>query len=280
MELLEQILKCSNAEEVDNLITKAINSANENSTKVGQLGFLEHGKSNSLFRGFIPLNTRIKYMSLAIETYSMETTDYFYDFAHFIRKYNINNKAALIYNLEFFINSYFGYPGKIKRDVIFQDIAWQNTKTDEEFWAALENNKIGDLKGTGAAECTERGALAQQILSLFGIETYYCMGCVDLGDRQEFHCFNVVKRKNDYALLDYSITVPYYNQDGTVIAFYPFVGTMSNEDFETFVNRGVLKTFDNYEFVNNNEKRLLNNQRSYIVGVSEILREDLKTIKK
>lgn len=61
---------------------------------------------------------------------------------------------------------------------------------DEEYFEALENNKIGDLKGKGVAQCTERGAIAQQILSLFGTESYYCMVCVDLGSKQEGHCFN------------------------------------------------------------------------------------------
>ncbi len=239
MDLLEQVLKCSSDEEADVLITKAINYANENSIKVEQLGFLDYGKSNSVFKGFIPLNTRIKYMNLAIETYSMNTPDFFYDFAHFIRKHNIGNKLALIRALEFYINCYFGYPSNTTREDIFQDIALQSTTTDEEFWQALENNKIGDLKGKGAAECTERGALAQQILSLFGAETYYCMGRVDLGDRQEEHCFNVIKRKNDYALLDYSVPVSSYSHDGSLKAFYPFIGKLSNEEFENFLN-GVL----------------------------------------
>lgn len=280
MELLEQILKCPSDEEADNLITAAINNANENSTKIDQLGFSNYEKSNSLFKGFIPLNTRIKYSNFAVETYGMQTIDFFYDFAHFIRKYNINNRVALIYNLEFYINSYFGYPDKTKREEIFLDIAWKNASTDEEFWAALGNNKIGELKGKGAAKCTERGALAQQILSLFGIETYYCLGCVDLGNRQEAHCFNIIKRKKDYALLDYSIPVSSYNQDGSVIAFFPFVGKMSNEEFEEFVDKGILKTFDNYEYVNNNtERRALNNQRLYIIGAYKIEKENLTGIK-
>ena len=75
---------------------------------------------------------------------------------------------------------------------------------------------LHDLKGTGAAQCTERGALVQQVLSIFGTESYYCMECVDLGDRQEGHCFNIVKRKNDYALLDYSVPIVSYKEDGSV----------------------------------------------------------------
>lgn len=280
MELLKQIINCLSDEEVDKLISEAINYANENSTRVDQLGFLEDGKSRNFFKGFIPLNTRIKYMNHAIETYGMETTDFFYEFAHFIRKYNINNKGALIHILDYFINSYFGYPGKLKREEIFHDIAWQKTSTDEEFFAALANNKIGDLKGKGAAECTERSAVAEQILSLFGIEVYYCMGCVDLGDKQDAHCFNIVKRKNDYALLDYSIPVTLYNQDGSVRTFYPFVGELSNEEFAEFVERGILKTFKNYDFINGSEKRFLDSQRTYTIGAFEIKKENLSGIKK
>ena len=176
MELLERILNCSSDEEADLIITEEIKTANDSNTKVETLGFLNYEKSYNLFKGFISLDTRIKYANMNMETYGMSTTDFFYDFAHFVRKYNINNKGSMIHNLEYFINSYFGFPGKGDRETIFNDIAWQTTTTDEEYFAALENNKLGDLKGKGAAQCTERSAIAQQILSLFGTEIYYCMG--------------------------------------------------------------------------------------------------------
>lgn len=251
MDLLQRILKCDE-DKVDVIINEAIQQANYNSKKVEKLGFLDYGKSNNLFKGFIPLETRIKYSSLNMEDYGMGSTDFIYDFAHFVRKYNLNNKGAIVFNLEYFINSYFGYPGKNNRETIFNDIAWQTTETDEEYFAALQNNKIGALKGKGAAECTERSAVAQQILSLFRTECYYCIGCVDLGERQETHCFNIVKRKDDYALVDYSATVTSFNQDKSVKVFYPFVGEMSNEEFLDFVNNQTLKSFDNYYYVNGN----------------------------
>ncbi len=55
------------------------------------------------------------------------------------------------------------------------------------------------------------------------------MGCVDLGNRQEAHIFNIVKRKNDYALLDYSIPARHYDENNNLIAYYPFVGALTNE---------------------------------------------------
>ena len=272
MDLLAQILNCKSDEEADIIITKEINKINSSTPPIEQLGFLDYGKSISCYSGFIPLNTRIKYASMNIETYGMESTDFFYDFAHFVRKYGINNKGALIHYMEYFINQYFGFPGKINRETIFNYNAWNSTTTDEEFFEALQNNKLGDLKGKGAAECTERGALAQQLLSIFGTESYYCMGCVDLGDRQEGHCFNIVKRKNDYALLDYSIPVISYNNDGSVKNYYPFVGKLSNEEFLDFINNGLIKRFENYQYVGS-KKQKLDSSRQYIVGSYTIEKE-------
>ena len=272
MDLFQKILECKE-EDVDSIIETAINEANANAEKVEILGFLDYGKSCSVFKGFIPLNTRIKYANLNIENYGMESTDFIYEFAHFIKKYNINNKASLIHNLEYFVNSYFGFPGKIGRETIFNDIAWQTTTTDEEYFKALENNKLGDLKGKGAAQCTERGALVQQVLSIFGTESYYCMGCVDLGDRQEGHCFNIVKRKNDYALLDYSVPIVSYKENGSVRAYYPFVGTLTNEEFLDFVNNGVIKSFDDY-YMNGRQYEKTGTKRKYVVGKYEIEKEN------
>ena len=272
MDVFQKILECKE-EEVDSIIEAAINDANINAEKVEKLGFLNNGKSYSVFKGFIPLKARIKYANLNMEDYGMESTDFIYEFAHFIKKYNINNKASLIHNLEYFVNSYFGFPGKIDRETIFNEIAWQTTTTDEEYFKALENNKLGDLKGKGAAQCTERGALVQQVLSILGIETYYCMGCVDLDNRQEGHCFNIVKRKKDYALLDYSIPIASYKEDGSVQAYYPFVGTLTNEEFLDFVNNGVIKSFDDY-YMNGNQKEKNGMQRIYIVGKYEIKKEN------
>lgn len=280
MDLLEQINDCASLEYVDALISEAIKDANKNSTAVEQLGFLDYDNWNYLFKGFIPFNARIKYEKNALETYSMKTTDYFYEFAHFIWKHNINNKNALVYNLQYFLYEYFGYPGQHTRENIFEDKAWQETTTDEEYFEALENNQLGDLKGTGAAQCTEMSALVQQILSLFGTETYYCIGCADLGGREEAHAFNVVKRKNDYALLDYSCPVASYNPDGSLRAYYPFIGSLTNEEFVDFVDRGVLKEFPSYEYTNKTEKKILDSSRQYIIGSDELPKEQTIGIKR
>ena len=115
--------------------------------------------------------------------------------------------------------------------------------------------------------------MVQQVLSIFGTESYYCMGCVDLGDRQEGHCFNIVKRKNDYALLDYSVPIVSYKEDGSVRAYYPFVGTLANEEFLDFVNNGVIKSFDDY-YMNGRQYEKAGTKRMYVVGKYEIEKEN------
>ena len=270
MDLLQRIMECKD-EEIDDIIKEAIEEANANSEKIEKLGFLNYGKSNSLFKGFIPLDTRIKYGSLNIVDYSMQTTDYMYEFAHFIKQYNINTKGYLIRNLEYFINVYFGMPGNADRDQILEQKALE-AATDDGYFEAIENNKLGDLKYKGAAKCTERSALAQQILSLFGTESYYCMGCVDFENHQEGHCFNIVKRKADYAVLDYSCPVTAYTKEGKVNAYLPFVGALTNEEFIEFAHNGIVKNFENYEYIEG-KKTNIPGERLYVVGSFEIKKE-------
>lgn len=278
MNLLEKILKCTNDEEVNKLIFKSITEMDKNSTKIGQLVFLDNGNFNSLFKGFIPLHTRIKYNNRAMETYGMETTDYFYEFARFIRKYNIHTKAEIIYNLAIFINNYFGYPKNNDiRSIFLQSLVWKKDRSDEENFDALDNLKIGDLKGVGVAMCTERAALAQQILSLFGFEVYYCLGCIDNDNHQETHCFNIVKRKNDHALLDYSMPVTAYSNN-RISNYYPFIGKITTEEFIDFVKNDTLKTFLDYDIFNNYQQIVNGNTRTYVIGKLEIEKMD-KAIK-
>ncbi len=275
MDLLEEIVKCSD-DEVDGIIKKAIEEADKNANKVEHIGMYQD--ENFIFKGFIPLKSKIKYMISAPESYSMETTDFIFEFAHFIRDYNLNSKQKLVYGLEPFINKYFGHGvvDKAGREKVFNQLAWQNSQTDDEFFELLEKNKIGDLKEKSVAQCTERAAVAQQILSLFGIESYYCFGCVDINGNQEGHSYNITKGKNgNYILLDYSVPVKTTSINGVGLA--PFMGNMTEEEFKVFVNhskdKGKIVQFDDYEICDN-EITKKSSKRKYVVGEFEIMSED------
>ena len=271
--MIEKIISAKE-EDIDEIIENRIIELNSREDKIEKLGFLDSVSSYPVYRGFIPTNTRIKYSSFGVEDYSMKTTDFIYEFAHNIKKYNLTNKGQIVNYLEYFINSYFGLSGGMSREAIFNDIAWNTTTTDDEYFSALEKNEIGMLKNKRAALCTERSAVAEQILSVLGFESFYCMGCVNLGNNhQEPHCFNIIKRKNDYALVDYSCPIVEYNEDNSIRAYYPFVATLSNDEFVDFLNNGMVKSFLNYRYkiINGKTTRVdENSDRLYIVGQYEI----------
>lgn len=270
MNLLESVINCSD-EKLDKIIEKALHQKNDNSNKIEKIGFVNGtiGKV-TIFSGFIPFETRINYSTLSMGNYSMKTTDFYYDFARQLRKNNIRTRDQFILFIELYINSYFGLNKTCedKRDKILDDIAFQTTTTDDEYFEKLENNEIGSLKGMNVAMCTERAAMAQNLLSLYDFDTYYCMGYFDNDGYQERHCFNIVKEKNGYVLLDYSVPVVMFDK-GVVTGYLPFKGQIDEEEFQMIQNNQQIKSFQNYEYIKTKsgyQKTFIDTTRSYTVG--------------
>lgn len=271
MDLLSAINNCSD-EELNSIIETALRESIENSDKNKRLGFADGSLATSkiiVHKGFISPDSRIKYNNRTVNNYSMTTDDYFYEFAKFVKNSHVNNKGTLVKVVENFINSYFGVSsGEDKRDDYFDQIAFQTTKTDDEYFEKLDNLEIGDLKGKNIAMCTERAAIAQNLLSLFGFEVYYCIGCVDNASKEEAHCFNIARAKNTFMLLDYSLPVTIFD-NGKAIDYAPFQGSINIDELENILVNGVNKSFDSYEYIKTSEgiKKVLTREvRTYNVG--------------
>lgn len=251
MELLEQINNCSE-EELTSIIDVALQNAIENSEKKERLGFPDGGLATAKIpshKGFIAPDSRIKYSNFSMNMYSMKTTDYIYDFAKYVKRSNINNKGTLVKVVENFINGYFGISnGTDMRDAYFDQIAFQTTTTDDEYFEKLENLEIGDLKGKNIAMCTERAAMAQNLLSLFGFDVYYCMGCVSNNGKEESHCFNIARAKDTFMLLDYSLPVSVFD-NGKAVDYAPFQGSIGLDELENVLVNGINKEFPSYEYI-------------------------------
>lgn len=251
MDLLERINNCTE-EELTSIIDVALQNAINNADKKERLGFADGGLATTKIpshKGFISPESRIKYSNFSMNMYSMKTTDYIYDFAKYVKKNNINNRGTLVKYVENFINGYFGISnGTDMRDTYFDQIAFQTTTTDDEYFEKLENLEIGDLKGKNVAMCTERAALAQNLLSLFGFDIYYCMGCVNNNGKEESHCFNIARAKDTFMLLDYSIPVPVF-ENGRAIDYAPFQGSIGLDELEDVLVNGFNKNFPSYEFI-------------------------------
>lgn len=269
MNLLNRILQCEESE-IDTIIDTALCVMNQSAIGGKTLGFGQNLSFVPVHKGFISFDSRIKYSGLGVESYSMKTNDYFYEFAHFLRRNNISRKEYFVGFLEIFINQYFG---KCKysydaRGRVFSDVAWNTTKMDDEYFQKLENNELGDLKGSGVAMCTERAAVAQNLLALFGFETYYCMGCVNTGAKDEAHCFNIARAKDNYMLLDYSLPVSVFEK-GQEIFSLPFQGAIDVSEIDDVLMNGIIREINSYHIVKDGSRykiRYGDMTRKYVVG--------------
>lgn len=91
------------------------------------------------------------------------------------------------------VNEYFnGFDNISKRMSYYYDEDYEESK----------NNKISDLKGTGAAMCVERAALSQNLLKSLGINSFYkASGIIKNGNR-EAHSYNLVEFNGKYYIFD------------------------------------------------------------------------------
>ena len=253
MDLLTQIITCKD-EELKEIIDNALANAIKESTPKEKLGFIDTTTAITIHKGFIHPETKIQYTKGSIYNYSMRTRDFYYEFAKYIKNNRTPNIGNLIKNIETFINYYFGVnkTEEDNRDDYLFSITLAVTETDEEAFKLIDELEIGSLKGKRVAMCTEKASLAQNLISLFGIETYWCMGNLNNNGKEEAHCFNIVKAKNNYMLLDYSVPCPVLIE-GTLKDWAPFQGEVGLEELNDVLN-GQTKEYRNYTYLIKNNK--------------------------
>lgn len=253
MDLLTQIITCKD-EELKEIIDNALANAIKESIPKEKLGFIDATTAVTIHKGFIHPETKIQYTKGSIYNYSMRTRDFYYEFAKYIKNNRTPNIGNLIKNIETFINYYFGVnkTEEDNRDNYLFSITLAVTETDEEAFKLIDELEIGSLKGKRVAMCTEKASLAQNLISLFGIETYWCMGNLNNNGKEEAHCFNIVKAKNNYMLLDYSVPSPVL-VEGTLKDWAPFQGEVGLEELNDVLN-GKTKEYRNYTYLIKNNK--------------------------
>lgn len=208
-------------------------------------------------RGYIGSDTSVGFqggggMDLA-SRYKLKDTGYLYEAVSFLQdnKEKIDNQLKLFDSIEGFLNSYFGIPdamvGDNRVNLIEKKIDWGTT--DEEAFAASEKIDISIFKGEHVAMCAEHAAMAQNILSLFGYETYYINGNANIDGKSEGHAFNVLSDNSGQKnVVDFSITSTLEYRGSNWIV--PTVKRISN--FDQFLSGGRVSTFSYNGHVNEN----------------------------
>jgi hypothetical protein len=273
MSFLEQILNCDE-DKLEELITRRIEELNATSEKKA-LGFSSTLRKPELHKGFINLDSTIKFSRHSLISYSMRTTDFYLEYAMFIRKSKIMSRTQLVYYTLAFIDSYFGYnkyDADYREDFFYRQV--ENVKDDDEYFKILESQTIGDLKGWGLAMCTERAALANNVLAMCEFDTYYAIGCMRTPNVDDAHAYILVKAKKDYAIVDYSVPVYFHSNNGTYL--FPYTTSVSQDKLTGFLENGEILECDEYEVYQEGHKLIrkpVEGKREYRVGEVEFAKE-------
>ena len=81
-----------------------------------------------------------------------------------------------------------------------------------------ENNKISDLKGTGAAMCVERAAVSQNLLKSLGINSFMKISGITKNNNKEVHSYNLLEYDGRFYIFDSSIPSLINGQANPLIA--------------------------------------------------------------
>jgi len=269
MNLQEKILKCNDLE-LDKIITLEIKKINLKAKKIKLLGYIKNSEFTPPHKGFIHMDTKIS-PNILTEPYSIKTTDYFYEFARYIRNNNITSNYHLYCSILHFSISYF--------------FNMNNNTTFESFLRLSKMNDLGDFKHKNTAACCEYSILAQNLLSLFGFESYICFGYLT-GNQKENpvplpHAYNILKSENKYYLVDYMNPIDVY-KDGKKVNYWLFEGSIPKKDLSDFLSGKISKEFNEYNIVEDNleyKRELTNEKRKYFcLKIKDAIKSDNKKL--
>lgn len=182
--------------------------------------------------------------------YKIKNDDYIYLFISLLIKNHITDLDKILNNIYPFLNMYFGKNGDSDlRIAIFNQNTLDGIIPD-----------ISVLKQRNAAMCSERAAMAQNIFSFLGIESYYITGEIVKNGENVPHAFNIIKYNNRYLIYDATTDVPVYNDDK--IVGYQFY--IQEIDIEKFLSNSQV-TISDYclEYRNNQYIRKKIGERIY-----------------
>jgi len=172
---------------------------------------------DSYYHGFIKSDVKI-FSSIGNsneECYTLNNYDYLVEFFKYIREKNVKSKSDLIKYMSSFMDNYFGeYKGIDKR---------------ADFLRTKEGTATIDMfKKTGLAACSERAAIANNILTMIGFDSFFLTGEIN----GEQHAFNAILTSNNHlTLIDTTHCSGLYDKDnnliGTATYFYN-LGTINN----------------------------------------------------
>jgi len=140
-------------------------------------------------------------------------------------------------------------------------------------------NKISNLKGTGAAMCVERAAVTQNLLTLLGINSFFKTSGIINNNEKEVHSYNIIEHNNKYYIFDTSIPNLINGKPS------PLIAEIDKEAFDLLsyplADQGISVTVSHYNpYTNKNITITYDAARDKQIEVSSIEQNNEKTHKK
>ncbi len=218
---------------------KLLEEKADKTRKISPMPLDEH-----IHRGYISGDTAVSFENAIGSQYKLKDTEYLYDAVEYMRnnKERIGNGNQFFEKVTGFLISYFGIPdtSKDRWATIENKTGFDSITDDNEYWDAINNIDISVFKGEQIAQCSERSAMAQNIMSFFGYETYFMTGDVSVNGENEGHAYNVVAdAKGQKYIVDHSITSA-VECDGQL---WSIPNKAKIDDYDSFIDGGRQKTF-------------------------------------
>ena len=166
--------------------------------------------------------------------YIIDDDSYIYEFCKYVKDIYVGSEGDLFECILWFLKKYFGVFKGRSRDEMFQMIL----KNDKVFFDPVNEHKLSDFKNKGNAMCSEYAIMANNILSVFGFDSYVVMGHQRDDKGMGGHAFNFVSYTNsEYKridlLIDFSNCVNIYDPKFNVIGSCPYILELDelNNDF-------------------------------------------------
>lgn len=298
---MDDLKKCSTKEEIkifiDDIIDTEIDLQVYNNDFIGiessvnpLCNFIQNKSESALINssvvwgGFIPENVKITYASIWPMNdntgivanqgwyYYVDNRDFLYDFCYLNKDIDFECEYDLVLKIFQFIQSYFEsniHEGSVQREKMHHAIL-----KDENFcYEPTLKHSLKDFKNNGSAMCSERSAIANNILSLYDVEIKYLMGSVQLPSDGGGHAFNLGVIDGEQYIIDFSIPVNNYDINGTYIGQSPFFGYIPDFNENTLqdaVDNNEIFEFNDYSSIVINgcayDIEQKDNSRFYAIG--------------
>ncbi len=211
--------------------------------------------------------------------YYIDDDNYILDFCKYIKGKEVAAEFDLFRNIFSFMKDYFKYSyDNISREDMFKMIYSSNILC----YPPINEHGFSWFKGKGNARCSERSLVAENILSIFGFESYMVIGREFDSDEVETpHAFNFIKYKEKdtneelSALIDFSLYSSVFDINGEEVEKVPYIGFLNRLDdrlFEEMLYEDLHLGFEECEYlrINNNDMLLITPKKHreyYIDGV-------------